>query len=150
VQRPIGELAEIFTHPAHVGSSDGIYLGGRPHTRGWGSFARYLGRHTRERGDYSWAQAAVHLSARTAARSGLGDRGGIRVGHIADLIVLDPDAVGDVADYDDPRRPAVGIDDVLVAGQWVLRGGHLTGVLSGRGLRRTARVVPVPPPAGSR
>lgn len=149
VQRPIEELAEIFTDQAHVGSSDGIYLGGRPHPRGWGSFARYLGRYTRERHDYTWSEAAVHLSGRTAARHGLGDRGQVRVGFVADLLVLDPTTVGDIADYDDPRRPAVGVDDVLVAGKWVLRDGALTGALPGRGLRRSAAVVPVAPRAGS-
>lgn len=145
VQRPIDELASIFTSRAHIGSSDGIYQGGRPHPRGWGSFARYLGRHTRERHDYTWADAAVHLAGRTAARHGLGDRGQVRVGFVADLMVLDPDSVGDTADYDDPRRTAVGVDDVLVAGQWALRHGDLTGALPGGGLRRSAAVVPVAP-----
>lgn len=143
-QRSIDELSEIFTHHAHVGSSDGIYCGGRPHPRGWGSFARYLGRHTGGRHDYTWPQAAVHLSGRTAARHGLGDRGRVRVGFAADLMVLDPTAVADTADYDDPRRLATGVDDVLVAGQWALRGGELTGALPGGGLRRSAPVVPVP------
>ena len=145
VQRPTDELGSIFTDHAHVGSSDGIYQGGHPHPRGWGSFARYLGRHTRGRHDYTWAEAAVHLAGRTAARHGLGDRGRLRVGDAADLMVLDPQAVRDVADYDDPRRSAVGVDDVLVAGRWALRHGELTGVLSGRGLRRSAPVVPVGP-----
>ena len=88
-QRPTSDQAEIFRHPGHLGSSDGIYLGGHPHPRGWGTFARYLGRHVRERGDYTWSQAAAHLAGRTAARHGLADRGRITVGAAADLIVVD-------------------------------------------------------------
>ncbi len=139
-QRPVEELGRIFTHPAHVGSSDGIYYGGHPHPRGWGTFARFLGRHTRERADYSWPEAAVHLSSRTATRHGLGDRGRLAPGCAADVIVVDPERVADTADYADPRRLAQGIDDVLVNGVRVLAGGRLTGALPGRGLRRNASV----------
>ncbi|MET3804086.1 N-acyl-D-amino-acid deacylase [Nakamurella sp. UYEF19] len=140
-QRPVDELAEIFTHPVHVGSTDGIYLGGHPHPRGWGTFARYLALYTRQRGDYSWEQAARHLSGRTAERHGLGDRGAVAPGRAADLIVVDPATVADRADYDHPRQPAVGIDEVLVNGIVVLCAGRPTGDLPGKGLRRSAKVV---------
>ena len=139
-QRPEEELAQIFSHPTHIGSSDGIYQGGHPHPRGWGTFGRFLGRYTRERGDYSWPQAALHLSGRTAARHGLGDRGRVAPGYAADLIVVDPDRVADRADYADPRRLAQGIDDVLVNGVQVLEAGRPTGALPGKGLRRNALV----------
>ena len=97
-QRPIAEFGEIFAHPGHLGSSDGIFLGGHPHPRGWGTFARYLGRHVRERGDLTWSQAAAHLSGRTAARHGLADRGRVAPGAADDLIVVDPAVVADRAD----------------------------------------------------
>jgi N-acyl-D-amino-acid deacylase len=143
-RRPIDELGRVFSHPAHVGSSDGIYLGGHPHPRGWGTFARFLGRHTRERGDYSWPQAVLHLASRTAARHGLGDRGRLAPGYVADVIVVDPDRVADTADYAEPRSPAEGIDDVLVDGMQVLAGGRSTGALPGKGLRRNAVVGRMP------
>lgn len=143
LQRPVAELARIFTHEAHLGGSDGIYLGGHPHPRGWGAFARFLGRHVRERADYSWATAAVHLSSRTAARHGLADRGRIAPGYVADVLVLDPATVADRADYDHPREPAVGIDDVFVGGTAVLRSGRETGVDPGQGLRRSASARPM-------
>jgi N-acyl-D-amino-acid deacylase len=139
-ERSVDELARVISHPAHVGSSDGIYLGGHPHPRGWGSFARFLGRHTRERGDYSWAQAAVHLAGRTAARHGLRDRGRVAVGFAADLAVVDPTQVADTADYAQPRAAAIGVDDVIVNGVPVLAGGRLTGARSGKGLRRNGPV----------
>ncbi len=125
----------LLRHPAHVGGSDGIYRGGHPHPRGYGAFARLVGRHVRELEDWTWAEAAVHLAGRPAARFGLADRGLVRPGYAADLVLLDPATVGDRATYDAPRELATGIADVLVNGVPVLSGGRLTGELSGRALR---------------
>jgi N-acyl-D-amino-acid deacylase len=124
----------LLRHPAHVGGSDGIYRGGHPHPRGYGAFARLLGRHVRELGDWTWPQAAVHLAGRPAARFGLTGRGLVRPGYAADLVLLDPATVGDRATYDAPRELATGVDDVLVNGVPVLVGGQLTGALAGGAL----------------
>jgi N-acyl-D-amino-acid deacylase len=139
-QRSYDDLAKLFTHRAHVGGSDGIYIGKHPHPRAWGAFAKYLRLFTRERGDYSWSDCAVHLSARTAERFCLGDRGRLSPGYAADVLIIDPTMVADQADYDTPRLDAVGIDDVFVGAQQVLAHGRLTGVLSGRGFSRSALV----------
>ena len=125
----------LLRHPAQMGSSDGIYVGSHPHPRGWGAFARVLARHVRELGDLSWADAVVHLAANPARRFGFTGRGQLRVGYHADVAVIDPDRVRDVATYDEPRRPAVGVDDVLVNGRPVLANGELTGALAGTPLR---------------
>lgn len=129
------ELARIFTAPGYTGGSDGIYLGGRPHPRAWGTFARMLSVFTVRRGDLDWNGAAEHLSAVPADVLGLADRGRLRLGAIADIAVVDPATVRDRATYRHPRRTAVGIDDVLVTGVPVLAGGELTGALPGGGLR---------------
>ncbi|MEU8899730.1 amidohydrolase family protein [Nocardia sp. NPDC048505] len=121
----------LLRHEAHMGGSDGIYLGGRPHPRGYGAFARMLARHCRELGDWTWAQAAVHLAARPARRFRLTDRGVLARGKAADLVVLDPRTVRDRAGYAAPREPAAGIDDVVVGGVPVLTGGRRTGRLPG-------------------
>jgi len=134
--RPNSELARIFAHPAHLGGSDGIFIGAHPHPRARGTFARYLREYVREIGTWTWVDAAQHLSAGAVARFGLGRRGVIEPGAVGDLVVVDPRAVADRATYDEPMREAVGIDDVLVAGVPVLAGGELTEVLPGRGLRR--------------
>lgn len=128
----------LLRHPAQLGSSDGIYVGGHPHPRGWGAFARVLAEHVRGLGDLSWPDAVVHLAAHPARRFGFRDRGLLRTGNAADLAVIDPDRVADLASYDDPRRPAVGIDDVLVNGVPVLADGRATGALPGRPLRAAA------------
>ena len=124
-------MRALLRHPAHMAGSDGIYVGGHPHPRGWGAFARLLERHVRELGDWTWEQAAVHLASHPARRFGLIDRGIIRPGLAADLAVIDPVTVSDRADYTSPREVAVGVNDVIVNGVPVLRDGHLTGNLAG-------------------
>ncbi|MEV5556823.1 amidohydrolase family protein [Nonomuraea wenchangensis] len=134
---PEGEqsIRRMLRHPSQTGGSDGIYVGGHPHPRGFGAFARFLGRHVRELGDWTWEQAAVHLAAHPARRFGLSDRGLVRTGFAADLVVIDPATVADRATYAEPRELATGVADVLVSGVPVLAGGELTGALTGRALR---------------
>lgn len=139
-QRQYADLEVLFTHSGHIAGSDGVYIGAHPHPRAWGTFAKYLRLLTRERGSYNWSDAARHLSGRTAERFCLSDRGRLAPGYIADIAVIDPSVVTDLADYGSPRQDAIGIDDVFVAGEHVLANGHLTGINSGRGLRRSAPV----------
>lgn len=134
--RSSAELARIFAHPAHTGGSDGIFIGAHPHPRAAGTFARYLREYVRELGTWSWADAAHHLSALPVRRFGLGRRGAVQVGAIADLIIVDPASVADTSTYEDPRTLAIGIDDVFVHGIRVLADGEPTGAQPGRGLRR--------------
>ncbi|WP_327140440.1 N-acyl-D-amino-acid deacylase family protein [Nocardia sp. NBC_01327] len=124
-------IRELLRHNAHMGGSDGIYIGEQPHPRGYGTFARLIRRHVIELGDWTWEEAVMHLSARPAARFRLHDRGTIALGQAADLIVIDPAAISDHATYIRPFRLATGIDDVVVAGIPVLYRGHLTGRLPG-------------------
>jgi N-acyl-D-amino-acid deacylase len=128
------DIRAMLRHEAHMGGSDGIFVGSVPHPRGWGTFARYLGRHVRELGDWSWAQAAQHLAERPARRFGLTDRGTVQIGKAADLAIIDPSTVRDVATFEQPRALAVGVADVIVNGVVVLRNGKLTGALAGRAL----------------
>ena len=119
-------MRALLRHPAQMAGSDGIYRGGHPHPRGWGAFARLLGRHVRELGDWTWEQAAVHMAGHPARRFRLGDRGLVRRGQAADIVVLDPATVADKATYASPREPGLGIEYVFVNGVRVLSGGALT------------------------
>jgi N-acyl-D-amino-acid deacylase len=139
---PSGAEAEesmraLLRHPAQMAGSDGIYRGGHPHPRGWGTFARLLGRHVRELGDWTWEQAALHLAGHPARRFRLGDRGLLRAGHAADIVLIDPATVTDRATYENPREPALGVEHVIVNGVHVLSGGELTpaGRTAGQVLR---------------
>jgi N-acyl-D-amino-acid deacylase len=130
------DVRAILRHPAHMAGSDGIFRGGFPHPRGWGAFARYLGHHTRELGDYTWAEAVTHLTTHAARRYRLTDRGLIRTGYVADIAVFDPVTVTDRSTYANGRAPAEGVDHVIVNGTIVLQDGEPTGATPGRALRR--------------
>jgi N-acyl-D-amino-acid deacylase len=134
--RTEADVRAILRHPAHMAGSDGIFCGGFPHPRGWGAFARYLAYHTRQLGDYTWADAITHLSTHAARRFGLTDRGLIRRGCAADIAVFDPASVIDHATYAAGRTPAEGVEHVLVNGTLVLENGEPTGATPGRALRR--------------
>ncbi|MDQ6524501.1 amidohydrolase family protein [Nocardioides sp. LHD-245] len=126
----------LLEHPWHLAGSDGIFVGAAAHPRAWGGFARLLAAHTGEGRAYSLDDAAVHLSGRAARRFGLRGRGVLVPGAAADVVVADLARVRDEATYERPRRPASGIDTVLVNGVVVLEGGRLTGRRAGRALRR--------------
>ncbi|MCO6005877.1 D-aminoacylase [Actinoallomurus purpureus] len=129
----------IMRHPAHTGGSDGLLAAARPHPRAWGTFPRYLGHYVRELGVLTLEECVAHLTGRPARRLRLTDRGLIRPGHAADLVLFDPAAVRDTATFDEPRRQAEGIPYVFVAGVAVIADGRHTGALPGRSLRRTPR-----------
>jgi N-acyl-D-amino-acid deacylase len=135
-ERTEDDVRAILRHPAHMAGSDGIFCGGYPHPRGWGAFARYLGYHTRTLGDYDWAAAVTHLSAHAARRYRLTDRGMLRPGFAADVVVFDPSTVSDRSTYAAGRSEAVGVEHVLVNGTPVLSDGEPTGATPGRALRR--------------
>ncbi|ANJ26253.1 N-acyl-D-amino-acid deacylase family protein [Agromyces aureus] len=137
--RSDADLASILAHRRAMGGSDGIFVGAHPHPRARGSFARYLRSLVVDHGAMSWADAAALVSTRAADRFGLGARGRVRAGAVADLVLVDPARVADRATYDAPLHLAEGIDDVLVAGVPVLAGGLLTGATPGRGIRRSNR-----------
>ena len=109
---------------------------GRPHPRTYGSSARVLGTYVRERGVLSLGSAIAKLTSVPAARLGLRDRGVIREGAVADLVVFDPATIADVATYADPVRHPLGIEDVIVNGRTAVRGGVESGERAGRLLRR--------------
>lgn len=133
--RTAAELAPLFRLPGHTVGSDGIFVGTHPHPRAYGTFARYLGDHVRA-GSTTWAEAGRHLSTTAVERYRLGDRGVVRPGAVADLVVVDPERVGARSTYAEPMVTAEGIDDVLVAGVPVLAGGVRTRATPGVGLRR--------------
>jgi N-acyl-D-amino-acid deacylase len=130
------DMVALMRHPAHMAGSDGIFTGGYPHPRGWGAFARYLARHTRDRGDYQWGEAMVHLASHAARRYRLTDRGLVRPGYIADLAILDPSSIADRSTYSQGRTLADGVLHVLVNGVLALHHGEPTGATPGRALRR--------------
>lgn len=127
----------IMRHRVHTGGSDGILQGARPHPRAHGTFPHYLGRYVRELGVLSLEECVAHLTSRPAARLRLPDRGLVREGHRADLVLFDPETVAAGSTFEQPRALPTGIPHVLVDGRFVIEDGRRTDVLAGRSVRRT-------------
>ncbi|MFG3583701.1 amidohydrolase family protein [Streptomyces sp. NPDC047990] len=128
----------IMRHRVHTGGSDGILRGDKPHPRAYGTFPQYLGRYVRELGVLSLEECVAHLTGRPAARLRLPDRGLVREGYRADLVLFDPATVAAGSTFEAPRTLPTGIPHVLVDGRFVIEDGRRTGVLAGRAVRRTA------------
>jgi N-acyl-D-amino-acid deacylase len=131
----------IMRHSRHTGGSDGLLVGAKPHPRAWGTFPRYLGHYTRDLGLFSLEECVGHLTGRAAARLGLADRGLVRTGYAADLVLFDPATVADTATYEQPRQQAAGIRYVLVNGEVAVDDGRRTSAVAGRALRRRRKGV---------
>ena len=132
----------ILAHPLGMVCSDGgAYApygplsASSPHPRGYGTFPRLLGLYVRERKAMA-LEAAVHkISGLPARKLGLADRGVLRVGAVADVVVFDPGSVADRATFDDPHRYPAGIPHVVVGGVHTIRDGEQTGRMGGRAVR---------------
>ncbi|MCW8220741.1 N-acyl-D-amino-acid deacylase family protein, partial [Streptomyces griseolus] len=117
-------VRRIMRHRVHTGGSDGILQGDKPHPRAYGTFPHYLGRYVRELGVLSLEECVAHLTSRPAARLRLPDRGLVREGYRADLVLFDPDTVAAGSTFDEPRALPVGIPHVLIDGRFVIEDGR--------------------------
>lgn len=106
------------------------------HPRAFGAFPRVISKYVRQDGALSLEDAVRRMSSMAAQRLGLHDRGLVAPGLVADLLLFDPDAIRDVADFGDAMRYAEGIDYVFVNGVAVIDDGVLVDVRPGRLLRR--------------
>ncbi len=133
------DVVTVLRHPMTSVASDGWILSGHgsghPHPRNFGTFPRVLGRYARDQGVLTLPEAIRRMTSLPASRLGFDDRGVVKPGAVADLVVLDPDSVGDRSTYDDPWQFSVGINHLLVAGEPVLANGVPTGRRPGRVLR---------------
>jgi len=134
---PVTEtLAPFLAHPLSMIGTDSTFVGERPSPRTYGSYPRVLGEFVREKRTMPLEMAVRKMTATPAARLGLPDRGLLRDGFKADIVVFDPMTVAATATYEDPRSYPVGIDWVIVNGEVVVAHGEHSGALPGRALRR--------------
>ncbi|MET7366686.1 D-aminoacylase [Streptomyces sp. NPDC005566] len=132
-------VQQIMRHRVHTGGSDGILQGDKPHPRAYGTFPQYLGRYVRELGILTLEECVAHLTSRPAARLRLPDRGLVREGYRADLVLFDPATVAAGSTFEEPRTLPVGIPHVLIDGRFVIEDGRRTTTLAGRAVRGTGR-----------
>jgi N-acyl-D-amino-acid deacylase len=116
-------------------SPEGILGEEHPHPRAYGTFPRILRKYVREEKKLTLEDAIRKFSAQPAQRMRLIDRGVLKKGMWADVVVFDPETISDVATFDDPNRLSKGMDDVLINGTLVIENGKMTGVLPGKVLR---------------
>jgi N-acyl-D-amino-acid deacylase len=127
------DVQRILAHPLSMIGSDGIPHDAFPHPRLWGTFPRVLGHYARDLGLFSLETAVHKMTGRVAEVFGLVGRGVIRPGAYADLVLFDPATVRDVADFENPTRPAEGIVETWVNGQTAYAAGKgATGAPAGR------------------
>ena len=130
------DVKNAMKSPLGMFCTDGILLG-KPHPRAYGSFPRVLGRYVRELGVITLEEAVRKMTSAPARRLGLWDRGILRPGFKADMVILDPERIIDKATYDDPKRYSEGIEYVIVNGVLAVEDGEPTGARAGRVLRRS-------------
>ena len=131
------DVRRVLAYPATMIGSDGIpAVGGKPHPRLWGCFARVLGHYVRDEGVLDLPTAIHKMTGLPARKFHLHDRGELRAGAFADMVIFDPARIAEVGTYVDPCHPPLGITAVFVGGVEVAHGGAMTGARPGRVVRR--------------
>ncbi|MBL8514429.1 MAG: D-aminoacylase [Betaproteobacteria bacterium] len=134
------DVRHIMKVPFNMVAADGGVQTGRgmPHPRSYGTNARVLGKYVREEKVITLEEAVRRMTSLPAQKFGFQDRGLVREGFAADLVILDEKTIADRATFTDPHQFSTGIEAVVVNGEIVAESGKHTGVRSGRALRKVA------------
>jgi N-acyl-D-amino-acid deacylase len=124
-----------FGSDASSQAPEGIFLKSSTHPRTYGNFARLLARYVRDEKLISLEQAVYRLTTLPAANLGIKERGALKPGYYADVVVFDPATISDLSTFEEPHQYSIGMRDVFVNGVAVLRGGEHSGATPGRALR---------------
>jgi N-acyl-D-amino-acid deacylase len=114
---------------------EGVFLKFQPHPRAYGNFSRFLGHYVRDGHVTSLADAVRRLASLPAHNLKLRDRGELKTGNFADIVIFDPATIDDHATFDRPQQYATGMRDVFVNGVQVLKDGEHTGATPGQVVR---------------
>lgn len=124
-----------FGSDAASQATEGVFLKSGAHPRTYGNFSRLLGRYVRDEKLISLEQAVYRLTTLPASNLGIKDRGALKPGYYADVVVFDPATIGDRSTFEKPHQYSVGMRDVFVNGVGVLRNGEHSGATPGRAVR---------------
>ncbi len=125
-----------FASDASSLAPEGVFLKSNPHPRAYGTFARVLGKYTRDEGVLSLPEAVRKLTSLPASNLRLSRRGTLAPGYFADVVVFDPATITDHATFDRPHQYATGVRQVFVNGAQVIQDGEHTGRTPGRVVKR--------------
>ena len=133
------DVRYFMKYPFNMPAADGgVSTGkGMPHPRGYGTNARVLGRYVREQGVIGFEEAIRRMTSLPAQKFGLNDRGLLKEGFAADIVILDPEKVSDRSTFDVPHQFSEGIPFVIVNGIPVVENSQHTGQRSGQTLKKT-------------
>jgi N-acyl-D-amino-acid deacylase len=132
------DLQKFLQHPLTMIASDGnprLFGDGVPHPRSYGNNARVLARYVRELKLLTLEEAVRRMTSLPAQTFRLGDRGVIKPGAWADLVIFNPDKIADLSTFDDPHHYSEGFSHVFVNGTAVLQAGQMTTARPGGPLR---------------
>jgi N-acyl-D-amino-acid deacylase len=135
VRRKVAQSWISFGSDAAAPAAEGVFLKSNPHPRAYGTFARVLGKYSREEGVVPLHEAIRRMTSLPATNTGIRGRGLLAEGNFADVVVFDPDTVADHATFEKPHQYATGIEQVFVNGVQVIRNGDHTGSTPGRVVR---------------
>ena len=124
-----------FGSDAGARKPEGVFLQSSTHPRAYGNFARLLGRYVREERTTTLQDAVRRLTTFPAANLGLKERGSLKPGYFADVVVFDPATIRDNATFEKPQQFAAGVSHVLINGGLALRDGEPTGAATGQVVR---------------
>ena len=124
-----------FGSDAESSAPEGVFLQSSTHPRAYGNVARLLGRYVRDEQVISLAEAIRRLTSLPAQNLNIQQRGSLKPGYFADVVVFDPESIQDHASYAQPMQLATGVSEVLVNGELVLQQGEHTGAMPGRVVR---------------
>ena len=135
VKRQVALPWMSFGSDAEAPATEGVFLKSNTHPRAYGNFARLLGHYVRDEKALSLSAAVRQLAALPSENLRLRDRGLLKSGYFADLVVFDPATIADHSTYDKPHQYSTGVRHVFVNGVQVLADGEPTGKPAGRVLR---------------
>ena len=135
VRRKVAQPWISFGSDAAAPAAEGVFLKSNPHPRAYGTFARVLGKYSRDEGVVPLHEAIRRMTSLPAINTGIRGRGLLAEGNLADVVVFDPDTITDHATFEEPHQYATGIEQVFVNGVQVIRDGDHTGATPGRVVR---------------
>ncbi len=138
VRRQVALPWMSFGSDAEAMAPEGAFLLSNPHPRAYGNFSRVLARYVRDERALTLEDAVHRLSGLPAQNLSLADRGLLKKGYFADVVVFDPKTIQDHATFEKPHQYSTGVSDVLVNGQPAIKGGVPTGARPGRFVRGRA------------
>ena len=135
VRRKVAQPWMSFGSDAGAPAAEGVFLKSNTHPRAYGTFARVLGKYSREEGVIPLHEAVRRMTSLPATNIGIRGRGLLAEGQFADVVVFDPETITDHATFEEPHQYATGVDHVFVNGVQVLSDGEHTGATPGRVVR---------------